>query len=97
MPGIARVDELAHLLEEVVGLGQVLAVRPLALEEVGHGVDPEAVDPAVEPERHDVEDLLLDGRVVVVEVGLMAVEAVPEVLPGDRVPGPVGGLGVAGR
>ena len=33
--------------------------------------------------------------IVVVEVGLMAVEAVPEVLPGDRVPGPVGGLGVA--
>ena len=50
--------------------------------------------PAVEPEGHDVEHLLVDGRVVEVEVGLMAEEPVPVVLAGDRVPGPVGRLGV---
>ena len=78
-----------------MGLGQVFAVGPLALDQVGDGIDAEAVDPAVEPERHDVEHLFLDRGIIEIEVGLMAVEPVPEVLAGDRVPGPVGGLGVS--
>ena len=35
--------------EELVGLGQVLAVRALALEQVGHGVEAHAVDAHLEP------------------------------------------------
>ena len=56
--GIARLDELAHLFEEFVGFGQVFAVGPFALDQVGNGIDAKPVDPAVEPERHDVEHLL---------------------------------------
>jgi hypothetical protein len=66
-----------------VRLGQVLAVRALALVEVRHGVEPEAVEPEVEPEAQHVEHRLLHLGVVVVEVGLVAEEAVPVVLPRD--------------
>ena len=51
----------------------------LALDEVGHGVHAEAVHAHLEPELHDVPDLLAHRRVVVVEVRLVAEEAVPVV------------------
>jgi hypothetical protein len=57
-------------------------------------VHPEPVDPVVQPERDDSEDLVVDGRVVVVQVRLVGEEPVEVVLPGDRVPGPVGLLRV---
>ena len=72
-----------------VRLRQVLAARALALEEVGHGVEPQPVHPHVEPEVHDLEDRLHHRRVLEVEVGLVRVEAVPVVGLGHRVPGPV--------
>ena len=75
-------------------LRQVLAVGPLALDQVGHGVAPEAVQAAIEPEAHDVEHGLLHGRGVVVEVRLVAEEPVPVVLLGHRIPRPVRLLGV---
>ena len=77
-----------------MGLGQVLAVGALALEQVRDRVEAEAVEPEVEPEAQHVEHRVLDLRVVVVEVGLVGEEPVPVVLAGDRVPGPVRGLGV---
>ena len=89
-----RVQPRAQLLEHGVGLGQVLAGRALALDEIGHGVDAEPVDAEIEPELHDLPDLLADGRVVVVQVRLVAEEPVPVVGLGDRVPGPVRELGV---
>ena len=88
------VDDLAAVLEERVRLGQVLAVGALALEQVGHRVQPEAVDAEVEPEPQDVEHRLLHGRVVVVEVGLVREEPVPVELPSHRVERPVRLLGV---
>ena len=72
-----------------MGLGQVLAVRALALVEVRHGVEAQPVDAHVEPEVERVHDAGLDVGVVVVEVGLVGVEAVPEVGLGHRVPRPV--------
>lgn len=92
--GIARVDHLAHLLEQLVGPRQVLAVGALLLEQVGHGVEPEAVDPEVQPEPQRVEDRLDHLGVLEVEVGLVGEEPVPEVLLAHRVERPVGALGV---
>jgi hypothetical protein len=77
-----------------VCLGQVLAVGALALEQVRHRVQPEAVDAQIEPEPKHIEHRLLHCRVVVVEVGLMREEPVPVELPSHRVERPVRLLGV---
>jgi hypothetical protein len=79
--GVVRVDLGADLLQDVVGLGQVLVVRALALDEVGHGVEPQPVDAEVEPVAHHLDDRLEHLGVVEVQVGLVAVEAVPEDRP----------------
>ena len=94
-PGELRVDSAPQLPHHLVRLGQVLAGRALALDEVGHGVHPEAVHPELEPEPHHLPDLLAHRRVVVVEVGLVREEAVPVVGLRDRIPRPVRHLGVA--
>ena len=75
-------------------LRQVLVVGALSLVEVGHRVEPDAVDARVHPEVEDFEDRLLDLGVVEVEVGLMGVEAVPVIRVRDVVPRPVRGLKV---
>ena len=92
--GVVAVDLLAHPLEELVRLGQVLAVGAVADEQVGHGVEAEAVDAEVEPEPQGVDDRALHVGGVEVQVGLVAEEAVPEVLLADRVERPVGRFGV---
>ena len=92
--GVALVHLGAHALQEGVRLGEVLAVRPVALVEVRHGVEPEAVEAEVEPEAQHIEHLVLHRRVVVVQVGLVGEEPVPVVLAAGRVPGPVRRLGV---
>ncbi len=78
--GVVLVDHAADALHHVVRLAQVLVARALALHEVGNGVEPQAIDPLVEPEAHHLGDRALDVRIVEVEVGLMAEEAVPVVL-----------------
>ena len=87
--GVVLVHLLAELLEDRVALGQVLAVRPLALDQVGDRVEPHPVDSHVEPEPHDLEDRAEHPGVVEVEVGLMVEEPVPVILLGDGIPRPV--------
>ena len=91
-PANLAVDVRAQLPQEGVRLGQVLAVRPLALVEVRHGIQPHAIHAHLQPEIDDPEELLVDGGIVEIQVGLMGVEAVPEVGLGHRVPRPVRGL-----
>ena len=91
---VLGVDLRPHALEVVVRLGQVLAVRAVALVQVRHRVEPEAVHAEVEPEAQDLEHRLLDLGVVEVEVRLMGEEPVPEVGAGLVVPRPVRRLGV---
>src|SRR5215813_12166882 len=74
---VVRVYMGTQLLEELVRLGQVLAVGSLALIEVGNGVEAKAVDAHAQPVVDDLQDFLPDVRAVEVEVGLMRVEAVP--------------------
>ena len=75
-------------------LRQVLAVRALALVQVGDRVEADAVDAHVEPVVERAEHRPVDVGVVEVEVGLVRVEAVPVVALGHRVPRPVRRLGV---
>ena len=91
---VGRLDLGAHAFEERVRLGQVLAVGALTREQVGHCVEPQPVEPELQPEADHVEHRLLDLGVVVVEVRLVVEEAMPVVGARDRVPRPVGGLGV---
>ena len=92
--GVLVVDDLADAAQVLVGLREVLAVGAVALEQVRHGVEPEAVEAEVEPEADDVEHGVGHLGVVVVEVGLVVEEAVPEVLAALLVEGPVRRLGV---
>ena len=39
-----------------MGAGQVFGRCALTLDEVGHGIEPEAVDAQLEPEVHGLED-----------------------------------------
>jgi hypothetical protein len=91
---VARIDRGAQLLDDRVRLGQVFVVGAVALDQVRDRVEPEAVYAHVEPEAHGLEDCLQHRRVVEVQVRLVAEEAVPKELLGDRIPGPVRGLGV---
>ena len=93
-PGVVGIDLLADALDERVRLGQVLARRPVALVQVGHRVEPEPVEAEIEPEAHQVDHGVGDFGVLVVEVGLVVVEAVPVVLLAGVVPGPVRALDV---
>jgi hypothetical protein len=60
--GVVLVDHGPQALDELVGRRFALAVALLGLVQVRDGVEPEAVDPEVEPEPHDVEDGLVDRR-----------------------------------
>jgi hypothetical protein len=71
------VDHRSQRARKAWVFGQVLAVGALLLEEVGHGVEAEAVDAQVHPEPHDVDHRVVHGRVLVVEVGLVGEEPVP--------------------
>ena len=73
---------------------QVLVARALALDEIRNGVEPQAIDALVQPEPHDARDGALHVRIVEVQVGLVAEEAVPVVLLRNRIERPVRRLGV---
>ncbi len=88
-------DHRADLLEHVMRLGQVLVVGAFALDQVGHRVQAQTIHTHVQPIAHDGQHFLEHLRIVVVQVGLMRIEAVPEIGVGHRVPGPVRLFGIA--
>ena len=59
-------------------LGKILVLGALPLDQVGNGVEPEAVDSHVEPKTHDAQHLFEHPGIVEVQVGLVGVEPVPE-------------------
>jgi hypothetical protein len=77
-----------HLLEEDVHGALVAAVAADELDQEGGGVDAEARDAERDPKARDLEDLVPDGRVRDVEVGLVVIEAVEIKRLGCLVPGP---------
>jgi hypothetical protein len=91
---IIRVDRRAQLLDHLVGFAQVFVVGAFTLDQVGNRIEPEAVDPHVEPETHGLQHRLQDPRIVEIQIRLVAEEAMPEVRLRLRVPGPVRSFGV---
>ena len=76
---VLAVHVAAQILEEGVGLGEVLAVGAFALVEVGNRIEPQAVHAEAEPEVEEAEDGLAHVGRVEVQVRLVGVEAMPVV------------------
>jgi hypothetical protein len=84
----AAADQLAQRAQVLVRVREALPVLRLHLEEEGHRVDTEARQPQLQPEVHDLGDLVAHPRVGHVEVGLLLVEAVQVPLAGGLVERP---------
>ena len=52
------IDLGADPFQDRVRLGQVFVVGALALDQIRHGVEPQAVDAQIQPEAHDAEHAL---------------------------------------
>ena len=91
---VVGVHEGANLLHKLDGLRQGLAAYTVAFKEVSNGIKAQAVQSLVHPEGQDLEHLLLHGRVIVVQIRLVGVEAVEVVLAALVIPSPIGGLHV---
>ena len=91
---VAFVDFLPEALQDLMGFGQVLVVGSVALDEIRHSVEAEAVDAHIEPESQHAQDVRQHSWIVVVQVRLVGIEAVPEIGLGHGVPSPVRALGV---
>src|ERR1700744_6404022 len=77
-----------------MGFRQILPVGALALEKIRDGIQPETVYPHLAPKIDDPEYLFLNQRIIIIQIGLVMKKAVPVILPGYRIPGPVGMLKV---
>ena len=80
----AAAEERPQVAQVGVRVGEDLlrVVDAVGGQEERHGVDPEARQAQLEPEAHDLGDLVAHLRIGDVEVGLVLVELVQVVLPG---------------
>src|SRR5690606_19687954 len=93
--GIGGVEIRADLLQDFMGFRQVFIVGTFPFHQVGHGVQAQAVHAGVQPVAHHCQHFLQDLRIVVVEIRLMRIEAMPVIGLCGSIPRPVGLLGVA--
>ncbi len=82
----------AQLLEKAMSGGEIFAVGPFLLKEIGNRVKANAVNAERHPEIDHPQHLGLHFRVFEIEVRLMGIKTVPVVSLGDRIPRPVGGF-----
>ena len=83
-----------YILEQPVRFRQVLTMRAFALVKIRHGVQPQPIHTHAQPEIHHLDDCLADQAVIVIQVRLVMVEAVPVISIGHGVPRPVRALEV---
>ena len=88
------IEFFSQVLQNFVGLGQILTIRTFAFDEVWNRVQAEGVNAHFQPELHHIPHLFPNRVVVVVEIGLVTEEAVPIEGFRNRVPGPVGRLSI---
>ena len=87
--GAGPIERGADALDDGVRLGQVLAVRSFALDQVRNGVEPESVHAEIEPEPHRPEHRHEHARIVEVEIRLVRIEPMPKICSGHRIEAPV--------
>ena len=68
---------------------KVFTICAFSFKEVRNSVEAKSINTHVAPIVDDPEDLFLDEGVVIVQIGLVVKKAVPVILLGNRVPGPV--------
>ncbi len=88
------IDEGAQPFEISVRLRQVLAVGAFAFIEIRRRIDADAVCALIDPELHHAQHGFLNFRIVVVQIGLVMKEAMPVVLPAQRIERPVRRFGI---
>ena len=91
---IVRIYYGADLPNDGVGFGEILAVGPLALDQIRNRIQPQGIHSHIQPEPHHLEHFVQHQRVVEVQVRLVRKKTVPVVGIGLYVPGPVGLLGI---
>jgi len=84
-----RIHKGSQALAIGVRLRQILAAGPFTLNQIRRRVHAETIHAQVNPVLHRLEDGALHLRIVEVQIGLVAKEAMPEVLPAYRVEAPV--------
>src|SRR5260370_38767362 len=73
------VDFLAQFADHLVGFRQVLARRPLSLDQVWDSIQPETIDSEFQPEGHDIPHLFAYRGVGVISLRLITEYARPVV------------------
>src|SRR4029077_8207918 len=92
--GIAQVNLTAKLLDDRMCFWKILTTRSFALHQVWDRIHAQRIDAHIQPEAHDLKYFFDDSGIVIVQIGLVRKETVPVVLLGDRIPSPVGPLGI---
>src|SRR5258708_29745592 len=72
-----------------MGLREIFATGTFSFDKVGNRVKPETVDTKIEPEIVDLGRRASYFGIVIVQIGLMGKEPVPEIGFGNRIVGPV--------
>src|SRR5262249_46677510 len=83
------IDPLPEMFQKHVRLRKVFAVGPVALVQVGDGIQSHSVDTHSQPKIDNMLQASNDVRMLEIEVGLMMVEPVPVILVSDGIPRPV--------
>ena len=92
--GVVRLERLSDVLEQPVRFRKILVISVLSLNEIRNGIEAKAVHAKIEPEAHDIQNRFDDRGVVIVQIRLMGVEAMPEIGVRNGVPGPVGSFAI---
>ncbi len=87
--GHVGIERGPDLLDDRVGLREILVVGPFALAQIWNGVQTEAIHAQIDPAAHDLNHGRKHARIVVIEIRLMRKEAVPVIRPSKRVPRPI--------
>jgi hypothetical protein len=77
-----------------MGLREIFAAGSLAFDKIGHRIQSEPIHPEVQPEIENLEGSGFHGWIVIIQIGLMKKEAVPEIGFGNWIVGPVAHLRV---
>ena len=84
------IERGADRLQHIMSFGEVFVIGAVAFDQIRHGVQPQAIDPKVEPEPHDVQNLAQHSWIIEIQIRLMREKPVPVIGLRGLIPGPVG-------